>query len=44
MTTNVWKPLTYSGVFSTGAALLMWNYGVRHAGAGQAAIYQNLVP
>lgn len=44
MNSTVWKPLTYSGVCSTGIALVFWNYGVRHAGAGQAAIYQNLVP
>lgn len=37
-------PLVYSGVFSTGLALAMWNYGVRHAGAAQAAIFQNLIP
>ncbi|WP_197442154.1 DMT family transporter [Thalassoglobus polymorphus] len=41
---QVWVPVIYSGVFSTGVALVMWNYGVREAGAAHAAIYQNLVP
>lgn len=34
----------YSGVFSTGLALPMWSYGVRHSGAARAAVFQNLVP
>lgn len=41
---RTWLPLIYSGVLSTGLALPMWNYGVRWAGAAQAAAYQNLVP
>jgi drug/metabolite transporter (DMT)-like permease len=41
---RTWLPLIYSGVLSTGLALPMWNYGVRWAGAPQAAAYQNLVP
>ncbi|MCA9057047.1 MAG: DMT family transporter [Planctomycetaceae bacterium] len=36
--------ILYSGVFSTGLALPMWNYGVRHSGAARAAIIQNLIP
>lgn len=36
--------VVYSGIFSTGLALPMWNFGVRHAGAAQAAVFQNLVP
>ena len=41
---NVWLIVLYSGVLSTGLALPMWNYGVRHAGAAHAAIIQNIVP
>lgn len=40
----VWMTVLYSGVFSTGLALVMWNFGVRHTGAAQAAVFQNLVP
>lgn len=36
--------IIYSGVLSSGLALPMWNYGVRHAGPAHAAINQNLVP
>lgn len=36
--------LAYSGVFSTGLAYAMWNYGVKHLGAAHAAVFQNLVP
>ena len=42
--TNVWIPLVYAGVLSTGLAVPMWSYGVRHSGAAQAAVFQNLVP
>ena len=41
---NIWLILLYSGVLSTGLALPMWSYGVRHAGAAHAAIIQNIVP
>lgn len=41
---SVWAVVLYSGIFSTGLALPMWNFGVRRAGAAQAAIFQNLVP
>jgi len=41
---SVWLALLYSGIFSTGIALALWNYGVQHAGAAHAAIIQNLVP
>ncbi len=41
---NVWAPLIYAGVLSTGLALPMWSYGVRYSGAAQAAVFQNLVP
>ncbi|MFK7769918.1 MAG: DMT family transporter [Mariniblastus sp.] len=34
----------YSGIFSTGLAYAMWNFGVLKLGASQAAVYQNLVP
>ena len=34
----------YSGVFSTGVALAMWNFGVQKLGPAHAAGYQNLVP
>ncbi len=36
--------LIYSGILSTGLALPMWSYGVKHAGAAQATMYQNLSP
>ena len=41
---EVWIPLLYSGIFSTGVALVLWNYGVREAGAAHAAVFQNLIP
>ena len=41
---KAWSTLLYSGVFSTGFALAMWNYGVRHTGAAHASVYQNLLP
>jgi len=41
---NLWLIIFYSGVLSTGLALPMWSFGVRHAGAAHAAIIQNLVP
>ncbi len=34
----------YSGVFSTGLAYAMWNFGVQQLGASHASVYQNLVP
>jgi drug/metabolite transporter (DMT)-like permease len=42
--TNLWLIILYAGVLSSGLALPMWNYGVRHAGAAQAAVVQNLIP
>ena len=41
---DIWLILVYTGVLSSGLALPMWNLGVRHAGAGHAAVIQNLVP
>lgn len=46
---NSFEPRTfasilYSGFFSTGIALAMWNYGVQKVGAPHAAIYQNVIP
>lgn len=41
---NLWLIILYSGILSSGLALPMWNYGVRHAGPSHAAIIQNLVP
>ncbi len=41
---ELWGIIIYSGVFSTGLALPMWNLGVRHAGAAHAAVIQNLIP
>ncbi|MEW4487170.1 DMT family transporter [Thalassoglobus sp. JC818] len=37
-------PILYSGIFSTGFALAMWNFGVRQTGAAHASVYQNLIP
>ena len=34
----------YSGVFSTGFAYAMWNFGIKILGASHAAGFQNLVP
>lgn len=36
--------ILFSGVFSTGVAYAMWNYGVQKVGAPHAAIYQNVIP
>ena len=36
--------ILYSGFFSTGIALAMWNYGVQKVGAPHASIYQNVIP
>lgn len=36
--------IIFSGVFSTGFASAMWNFGVQHLGAAHAAGFQNLVP
>ena len=36
--------LLYSGIFSTGLAYAMWNFGVKQVGASHAAGFQNLVP
>jgi drug/metabolite transporter (DMT)-like permease len=36
--------LIYSGVLSTGLALPMWSFGVKHAGAAHATMFQNLSP
>lgn len=41
---ELWMIILYSGVLSTGLALPMWSYGVRHAGPAHAAIMQNMVP
>ena len=41
---NLWWILLFSGVLSSGLALPMWNFGVRHAGPAHAAIIQNLIP
>jgi len=36
--------IIYSGILSTGLALALWSYGVKHAGAAQATMFQNLSP
>lgn len=41
---SVWMIIVYAGVLSSGLALPMWNFGVRHAGAAHASIIQNLIP
>lgn len=41
---SLWLIILYAGVLSSGLALPMWNFGVRHAGAAHAAIIQNLIP
>ncbi len=44
MSVRVWSIILYAGVLSSGLALPMWNFGVRHAGAAHASIIQNLIP
>jgi drug/metabolite transporter (DMT)-like permease len=41
---SLWMIILYSGVLSTGLALPMWSFGVRHAGAAHASAIQNLIP
>lgn len=41
---STWAVLAYSGILSSGLALPMWNFGVRHAGASHASAVQNLIP
>ena len=41
---TLWMIILYAGVLSSGLALPMWNFGVRHAGAAHAAVFQNLIP
>jgi drug/metabolite transporter (DMT)-like permease len=41
---STWFCILYSGIFSTGLAYAMWNYGVQQLGASHAAVFQNLVP
>ena len=41
---SMWMIILYAGVLSSGIALPMWNFGVRHAGAAHAAVFQNLIP
>ncbi len=36
--------ILYSGIFSTGFAYALYNYGVQQLGAGHATAFQNLVP
>ena len=36
--------MLYSGIFSTGIALVMWSFGVKILGASHASIYSNLIP
>lgn len=36
--------VVYSGLFSTGLAYALWNYGVRKVGPSHSSIYQNFVP
>jgi drug/metabolite transporter (DMT)-like permease len=43
-TPTVWAVVAYSGILSSGLALPMWNFGVRHAGAAHASVVQNLIP
>lgn len=41
---SVCSIILYAGVLSSGLALPMWNFGVRHAGAAHASVIQNLIP
>lgn len=41
---DAWSSVLYSGVFSTGLALVMFNYGVRQTSAAHASVYSNLLP
>ena len=45
----IWDPvlmtsILYSGIFSTGLAYAMWNYGVQQLGPSHASVFQNMVP
>ncbi len=40
----VFGAVLYSGLLSSGLTLPMWNFGVHHAGAAQAGLFQNLAP
>ena len=37
---NLWLILLYAGVLSSGLALPMWNFGVRHAGAATQRLFR----
>ena len=43
---NPWLLLAilYSGIFSTGVASALWNFGLKHVGPSHATAFQYLVP
>lgn len=41
---NVWLAILFSGAFSTGIGVVIWNLGVKNVGASHTAAYNNLVP
>jgi drug/metabolite transporter (DMT)-like permease len=40
----IWLAILYSGAFSTGIGVVVWNLGVKNVGASNTAAYNNLVP
>ena len=44
VTFSSWCSIIYSGGLSTGIAVVLWIYVVRHAGATHTAVFGNLVP
>ncbi|MBO6577279.1 MAG: EamA family transporter [Rhodothermales bacterium] len=44
VTLLVWVAIAFSGAFSTGVTVVLWNDAVRQIGPSRTAIYSNLVP
>jgi drug/metabolite transporter (DMT)-like permease len=41
---KIWLAILFSGAFSTGIGVVIWNLGVKNVGASHTAAYNNLVP
>ncbi len=44
MSTGLWAAIVFSGLFSTGLAYVLWNWGINRVGPSQTAVYGNVVP
>lgn len=44
LTPGTWLALAYSGLLSSGLAIVWWNASIKSVGAARTAIYGNLVP